>query len=62
MVRHSLNFVSRKHQKVVAAALKAICQAPTQEWAETKLDVFAAKWDATHPTIAKKILYRSASG
>lgn len=53
MVRHSLNYVSWKQRKEVAADLKAIYQAPTLELAETNLDAFAAKWDATHPTIAK---------
>lgn len=53
MVRHSLNYVSWKQRKEVAADLKAIYQAPTLELAETNLDAFAVKWDATHPTIAK---------
>jgi len=53
MVRHSLNYVSWKQRKEVADDLKAIYQAPTLEMAETNLDAFAAKWDATHPTIAK---------
>jgi len=53
MVRHSLNYVSWKQRKEVAEDLKAIYQAPTLELAETNLNAFAAKWDATHPTIAK---------
>ncbi|TLN00704.1 IS256 family transposase [bacterium] len=53
MVRHSLNYVSWKQRKEAAADLKTIYQAPTLELAETNLDAFAAKWDATHPTIAK---------
>jgi putative transposase len=53
MVRHSLNYVSWKQRKEAADDLKAIYQAPTLEMAETNLDAFAAKWDATHPTIAK---------
>jgi putative transposase len=53
MVRHSLNYVSWKQRKEVAADLKAIYQAPTAEMAEKNLDVFAAKWDASHPTIAR---------
>ncbi len=53
MVRHSLNYVSWKQRKVVAEDLKTIYQAPTLEMAETNLDAFAAKWDATHPTISK---------
>lgn len=53
MVRHSLNYVSWKQRKEVAADLKTIYQATTVELAEKNLDAFAAKWDASHPTIAK---------
>lgn len=53
MVRHSLNYVSWKQRKEVAEDLKAIYQAPTVQEGEAKLAAFAAKWDATHPTIAK---------
>jgi len=53
MVRHSLNYVSWKQRKEVATDLKAIYQAPTVEMAEKNLDAFAAKWDASHPTIAR---------
>jgi putative transposase len=53
MVRHSLNYVSWKQRKEVAADLKAIYHAPTAEMAEKNLDAFAAKWDASHPTIAR---------
>ena len=53
MVRHSLNYVSWKQRKEVADDLKAIYQAPTVEMAEANLAIFAAKWDASHPTIAK---------
>jgi len=53
MVRHSLNYVSWKQRKEVASDLKAIYQSPTLELAESNLDAFAAKWDATHPSIAK---------
>ena len=53
MVRHSLNYVSWKQRKEVAADLKTIYQAPTVEMAEANLEAFAAKWDASHPTIAK---------
>jgi putative transposase len=53
MVRHSLNYVSWKQRKEVAEDLKAIYQAPTIQEGEAKLATFAAKWDATHPTIAK---------
>jgi len=53
MVRHSLNYVSWKQRKEVADDLKTIYQATTVELAEKNLDAFAAKWDASHPTIAK---------
>jgi putative transposase len=53
LVRHSLNYVSWKQRKEVAEDLKAIYQAPTVQEGEASLAAFAAKWDATHPTIAK---------
>lgn len=53
MVRHSLNYVSWKQRKEVATDLKTIYQAPTVEMAEKNLEAFAAKWDASHPTIAR---------
>jgi putative transposase len=53
MVRHSLNYVSWKQRKEVAADLKTIYQAPTVEMAAANLEEFAAKWDASHPSIAK---------
>lgn len=53
MVRHSLNYVSWKQRKEVADDLKTIYQAPSVEMAALNLDIFASKWDASHPTIAK---------
>jgi putative transposase len=53
MVRHSLTYVSWKQRKEVAADLRTIYQATTAEQAELHLDAFAAKWDATHPTISQ---------
>jgi len=53
MVRHSLNYVSWKQRKEVAEDLKTIYQAPTVDMAAENLETFAAKWDASHPTIAK---------
>lgn len=52
-VRGSLNYVSWKQRKAVAAGLKPIYQAATVEAAEQRLDEFAAKWDATYPTISQ---------
>ena len=53
MVRHSLNYVSWKQRKEVAADLKAIYSAPTVEEAEYYLEQFEEKWNASHPTIGK---------
>ncbi|SEA70039.1 Transposase, Mutator family, partial [Desulfuromusa kysingii] len=53
MVRHSLNYVSWKQRKEVAADLKAIYSAPTIEEAEYHLEVFEGKWNGSHPTIGK---------
>ena len=53
MVRHSLNYVSWKQRKEVAADLKAIYAAPTIEEAELHLEAFEAKWNDSHPTIGK---------
>src|SRR5210317_2278765 len=53
MVRHSLNYVSWKQRKEVAADLKAIYQAPTIEQAEIAMEEFATKWDNSHPTISR---------
>lgn len=53
MVRHSLNYVSWKQRKEVAADLKNIYQAPTVEEAGFQLEQFEAKWNASHPTIGK---------
>ena len=52
-IRGSLNYVSWKQRKQVAADLKPIYQASTVEQAEQKLDEFAAKWDESYPTISK---------
>jgi len=53
MVRNSLNYVSWKQRKEVAADLKEIYQAPTVEMASASLEAFAAKWDGSHPSISK---------
>jgi putative transposase len=52
-VRGSLNYVSWKQRKQVAADLKPIYQAATAADAELRLDEFAAKWDAQYPTISQ---------
>ena len=53
MVRYSLNFVSWKLRKEVAADLRAIYTAATVEEAERHLDAFAAKWGEDYPSIVK---------
>lgn len=53
LVRHSLNYVSWKQRKKVASDLRPIYTAPTAEEASRQLEEFAAKWDATHPTISQ---------
>ena len=52
-VRASLNYVSWKQRKEVAADLRPIYCASTAEDAERRLDEFAAKWDGSYPTISQ---------
>ncbi|MEP6922781.1 MAG: IS256 family transposase [bacterium] len=52
-VRGSLNFVSWKHRKQVAADLKPIYRASTVEQAEQGLAEFGVKWDKAYPTISQ---------
>jgi putative transposase len=53
MVRNSLNFVSWKTRKEVAADLRLIYQSATVEDAEQRLSEFEAKWDGQYPSIAQ---------
>jgi len=52
LVRHSLNYVSWKDRKAMATDLKTLYGAATAEDALKHLDAFAARWDATHPTVS----------
>ena len=52
-IRASLNYVSWKQRKAVAADLQPIYRASTVEEAEQRLDNFAAKWDGSYPTISQ---------
>jgi transposase-like protein len=52
-LRGSLNYVSWKQRKAVAADLKPIYQASTVEDAEQRLEEFAAKWDGAYPPSAR---------
>jgi len=53
MVRHSLNYVSWKQRRAVAADLRTIYTAATAEAAELALSQFGEKWDASHPSISQ---------
>ena len=53
MVRHSLNYVSWKLRKVVAADLKTIYAASTADEAQIRLQEFDDKWGADYPTIVR---------
>jgi putative transposase len=53
LVRASLNYVSWKQRKKVAADLRQIYTATTVVEAESRLQEFGLKWDATHPTISQ---------
>ena len=52
-VRASLNYVSWKQRKAVAADLQLIYRANTADDAYFKLEAFAEKWDGTYPTISQ---------
>ena len=53
MVRHSLNYVSWKMRKVVAADLKTIYSAATADEAVLRLQEFEEKCGADYPTVVK---------
>ena len=53
MVRHSLNYVSWKRRKEVAADLRRIYTATTAEEAELLLGEFEARWDAEYLPIGQ---------
>jgi putative transposase len=52
-VRASLNYVSWKQRKAVAADLQLIYRATTADEAKIQLDIFAEKWDRAYPTIGQ---------
>ena len=52
-VRASLNYVSWKQRKAVAADLQLIYRANTADDAYLKLEEFAEKWDGAYPTIGQ---------
>lgn len=53
MVRASLQYVSWKQRKEVAADLRTIYTATTADQAELELEAFARKWDRSHPTLSQ---------
>jgi putative transposase len=53
LVRASLNYVSWKLRRTMAADLRQIYTAATAEQAGIRLEEFALKWDATHPTVSQ---------
>ena len=53
MVRNSLRYVSWKERKRVAADLKKVYQAATEELGEAALDDFEANWGENFPLIVK---------
>lgn len=52
-IRNSLTYVSHKEKKAVAADLKLVYTAVTEEEALAALDAFSQKWDARYPVISK---------
>jgi putative transposase len=52
-IRNSLNFVSYKDRKQIAAELKPIYTAANSEEALFQLELFAEKWDQRYPLISK---------
>jgi putative transposase len=52
-IRYSLTYVSWKERKKVAADLKPIYSAPTEQEALAALDAFTEKWDVRYPVISK---------
>jgi putative transposase len=52
-VRASLNYVSWRQRKAVAADLQTVYRAATAEDAYFKLEAFAEKWDGAYPTISQ---------
>lgn len=53
LVRNSLNYVSWKERKAVAADLKPIYGAATSDDAWQRLESFAEKWDGRYPSISQ---------
>jgi putative transposase len=52
-IRNSLSYISYKDRKAVAADLKPIYTAPTEDEALFALEEFSEKWNAKYPIISK---------
>lgn len=52
-IRNSLTYVSYKEKRKVAADLRPVYSAVTEEEALAALDEFAAKWDGRYPVISR---------
>lgn len=52
-IRNSLAYVSHKEKKKVAADLKPVYTAATEEEALAALEAFAEKWDSRYPVISR---------
>jgi transposase-like protein len=53
MVRNSLKFVPFKDRKAIAADLKKIYSAPSEEMAVDELEAFSKRWDSRYPMISR---------
>ena len=53
LIRNSLNYVSWKMRKQIAADLKQIYQSATVDEAEQRLAEFETQWNGTYPPIAQ---------
>jgi putative transposase len=53
MVRASLNYVNWKERKMVAAELKEVYRAASEQQAEQELDAFIARWGGRYQAIGK---------
>jgi putative transposase len=53
LMRNSLSYVSYKHRKELAADLKLVYRASTEDEALLNLELFAEKWDKQYPTISR---------
>lgn len=55
LIRHSINFCSRKDRKAVAADLRPAYKTQTAEEAARQLDVFEGKWAGKYPSIDRAV-------